>query len=79
MNILRVVSDWPMSSLVRLYLIRNNIESIEAITRIEMPNLEVLVLSYNHITNISSLRKLKSKNLAWLDLRTLLCIQKAIG
>lgn len=79
MNIVRVISDWPMSSLVRLYLIRNNIESIEGITVIDMPNLEVLVLSYNQITSVRSLRKLRSKNLAWLDLRTPLPIQKATG
>ncbi len=63
------MSGWNVSQLNRLYLRDNNILSIEPITKINMPNIEVLVLSDNKISSLKSLRKLPTLKLIWLEVR----------
>lgn len=68
-NILRTIIDWDLTNLRRLYLKFNNIVSVEQLNRVLMPNLQVLVLSDNHITEMRSLRRLQTKSLVWFEIR----------
>lgn len=68
-NILRTIIDWDLTNLRRLYLKFNNIVSVEQLNRVLMPNLQVLVLSDNHITEMRSLRRMQTKSLVWFEIR----------
>ena len=64
----------PFSNLKSLTLGGNNIESIEAILRINFFHLQQLILWNNKITNLRSVRKMQVPHLRVLDLSSNLII-----
>ena len=75
--------DFP--SLKRIYLPKNNVESVEIFCRVRMPVLEEFNLGLNHVVSIDNVRKANWPNFSYLnfsrcwDMKMEISFQKAVG